>query len=231
MRAAAPLAVAATLSLLAGVVQAQAPSASVQRVGDAIVFQGRIDRAAADEFLRLAADPAVRRLVVRSQGGLVTPALEMADAIFDRGLDVEVDGICHSSCANYLFPAGRHKLLSDPAAVAWHGNMAHVLYRAQRGEEKWSEEELAQARLLARREDAFYRRIGVDGFVTWFGKIAPYDIAESYALSPTDMAGFGITDVSVRDPAAPPASPEVSMLQHVDWERIRATRPRVDLDK
>jgi hypothetical protein len=220
------LAVAAVLSLLAGAPWAQ--SASVQRSGDAVVFDGRIDRASADEFLRLAADPAVRRLVIRSQGGLVAPALDMADAIVDHGLDVEVNEACFSSCANYLFPAGRNKVLSGPAAVAWHGNMAHVLYRAQRGEEHWSEAELADARALARREDAFFRRIGVDGFVTWFGKIAPYAIEESYALSTTDMAGFGITNVSVRDPAAPPASTAVSMVT-VDWALVRAQRPQVDL--
>jgi hypothetical protein len=216
------------LLLLASAAGAQPPpSASVTRDGDAIVFDGRIDQRSAEAFLRLVAEPAVRRVVIRSPGGLVAPALEMGEAIHARALDVEVDHACYSSCANYIFPAGRRKVLSGPAAVGWHGNMAHVLYRAARGEEHWSDEDLASARVLARREQDFFRRIGVDGFVTWFGKLPPYGVDEFYALSVSDMAGFGITGVTVRDPYAPAAG-DVRMIA-VDWDRLRATRPEVDV--
>jgi hypothetical protein len=196
----------------------------VRQEGDAIVFSGRIDQASVREFLRLLPDPSVRRLVIRSPGGLVAPALDMAEALFERGLDVEVDQSCLSSCANYVFPAGRNKVLPGPFAVGWHGNMAHVLYRAARGEEQWSEEQMAQARLLARRETAFYARIGVDGFVCWFGKLAPYDVDEFYSLSVADMAGFGIHDVTVRKPVAPPPSPDVRSIA-VDWSALEGVRP------
>ena len=219
----------AALCGLAAAAHAQpGPSTTVRREGDAVVFRGRIDTPAVREFLRLSEDPAVLRLVIRSPGGLVDAALDMAEAVHDRGLDVEVDTACLSSCANYVFPAGRRKLLSGPAAVAWHGNMAHVLYRAQRGEEQWSEAQLAQARALARREDAFYRRIGVDGFVCWFGKIPPYAVPDFYALSPRDMARFGIGEVSVRHPDAPlPA--DVRMLA-VDPAVAVQERPVVRLE-
>jgi len=138
---------AAALCLIVAFGQARAqtaPATTVLREGDAVVFRGRIDREAAREFLRLSEDPAVLRLVIRSQGGLVDAALDMAEAVHDRGLDVEVDGTCLSSCANYVFPAGRRKLLSGPAAVGWHGNMAHVLYLQQSGQASWPAQALAQ---------------------------------------------------------------------------------------
>ena len=86
---------------------------------------------------------------------------------------------------------------------------------------------MAQARELARREDAFFRRIAVDGFVCWFGKIPPYQASDFYTLTPADMAGFGIRDVSVRDPAAPPSG-DIRLIA-VDWGTLEAGRPSVRL--
>ena len=222
-----PLRIGLALVALAGAgaaLHAQpSPSAGVWRDGDAIVFSGRIDGPSVREFLRLLDDPAVTRLVIRSPGGLVAPALDMAEALHARGLDVEVAQACLSSCANYVFPAGRRKLLSGPEAVGWHGNMAHVIYRQLRGEEQWSEDMMSQARELAPREEAFFRSVGVDGFICWFGKIPPYYEDDFYALSVADMRRFGITDVTVVNPAAP--LPTGVRMLTVDFATLEAGRP------
>lgn len=201
------------------------PAAAVRQSGDAIVFRGQINTRSAAEFLRLVQDPAIRRVVITSYGGLVSAALDMADAIHARGLDVEVPSACHSSCANYIFPAARRKLLGAPDAVAWHGNMAHVLHLEQTGQESWSMEAMASARALARREAQFYRRIGVDGFVAWFGKIPPYGVEDFYYLSLADMERFGIRGVTLRGTAR--AAPDDPGLQPVtvDWAGLEAIRP------
>lgn len=220
----------ALLLLLAGDPLAQVPPATtVEAAGDAIVFTGQINQRSAAEFLRLLQDPAIKRLVITSRGGMVTAALAMADAIHARQLDVEVPAACHSSCANYIFPAARRKLV-QPGAVAWHGNMTHVLYLQQTGQASWSEDLMEGARELARREREFYRRIGVDGFVCWFGKVAPYSVDDFYSLSAADMQGFGIGQVSMREAADRlPADPQVRPLV-VDWEELIAIRPAVQVD-
>ena len=124
----------------AGNAQAQCPpAATVRLVDEAVIFSGRIDARSAAEFLRLLQDPGIKRLVITSDGGIVSAALDMALAIHERQLDVEVPTACFSSCANYIFPAARHKTLGKPGAVAWHGNMAHVLYLQQTGQANWSE--------------------------------------------------------------------------------------------
>lgn len=224
MRLRAALA-AAALALAGGLASGQ--PADVRQVGNAIRFDGRIDQPAVDEFLRLLRDPAIRLLQIRSPGGLVAPALQMAQAVHERGMDLEVQGACFSSCANYIFPAARHKLLSGPAAIGWHGNMTHVLYRHQMGLEHWTSEEVAEARRLARLEQAFYRRVGMDGYAAWFAKLPPYSVDAFYTLSPADMARFGIDAVSIRDPQGAFA-PDVRLVT-VDWTQLAARRPVVSL--
>lgn len=179
----------------------------MERAGDAIVFRGRIDGPSATRFIELLREPGVGRLVITSHGGLVEGALDMAEAVAGHGLDVDVPQACLSSCANYVFPAGRRKRLGHARAVGWHGNMAHVLHLQDTGQARWSEPEIEDARRLARREQAFFQRIGVDGFVCWFGKIAPHDVDEFYSLSAQDMARFGIADVTVGDGTAPAGAP------------------------
>lgn len=215
------------LALVAPPAQAQPTGAQVARDGDAIVFQGRIDGGSAARFLELLREPGVARVVITSQGGLVEAALDMAQAIAARQLDVEVPRACLSSCANYVFAAGRAKRLGHARAVGWHGNMAHVLHLQQSGQASWSEPQLQDARRLAVREQAFFERQGVDGFVCWFGKLAPHHVDEFYALTPQDMAGFGIGGVSVAPGSAPPGAPP---LIAVDWEQLETWRPFVTVE-
>ena len=92
--------------------QAQAQgAATVAASGDAIVFSGQLNQQSAAAFIRLLQDPGIQGLVITSRGGMVTAALDMAVAIHERQLDIEVPTACLSSYANYNFPAGRHKLL------------------------------------------------------------------------------------------------------------------------
>lgn len=220
---------AGLLALLAWAAHAQGTSAKVEQSGDAVVLKGRIDDEAATRAIALMQDPWITRLVITSGGGLVDAALDLAEAVHARGLDVEVPLACMSSCANYVLPAGRRKLLGRPGAVAWHGNMAHVLYLQRTGQGNWPEADIAQARRLAQREATFYARIGVDGFVAWFGKLPPYAIDEFYSLSPQDMARFGIQDVEVREPGLPLTGGLVQEVT-VDWRRLDALRPRAAPD-
>ena len=216
--------------VLAGAVHAQpAPPARVEASGDAIVFEGRIDPASSARFVELTRNPAIRRVVITSQGGLVGPALDMADAIQGRQLDVEVPQACWSSCANYIFPAGRGKRLGHSRVIGWHGNMTHVLWLSQTGREKWDEPLMVEARALARREAIFYRRIGVDGYACWFAKLAPYEAPGFYTLRVEDMGRFGITGVTVADAARQDDdSPDVV---DVDWQRLATGRPNVLIEE
>lgn len=207
-----------------------ASSATVETHDDGIVFVGRIDERSATEFLELVAQPGIRRLVITSRGGLVAPALDIAAAVYEHGLDVEVPTVCYSSCANYIFPAGRRKVLGRRGAVAWHGNMAHVLHESSQGHASWTAQEIESARMLAAREATFFERIGVDGYVCWFAKLPPYDVEDFYYLSPADLARFGIGDVVVTGASEQGDTDDEHPIT-VDWARLDAQRPKVSLRK
>lgn len=227
------LGTAALAALVASANQSQAQTSAlttVERAGDTIVFRGRIDTGAAAQFLDLLRDPQVTRLVITSQGGLVSAALDMAFAVHERQLDVEVPSTCYSSCANYIFPAGRQKLIGRLGAVGWHGNMAHVLHLQQTGQANWDEKVMDDARHLARREKEFFDRIHVDGFVCWFAKIAPYNVEDFYQLSAADMQRFGIGHVAVGDLSPAMPGQEGPRAIEVDWGQLDASRPSVRLD-
>lgn len=221
----------ALLALFAGHGHSQQPAAAqVQAVGDAVLFNGQINARSAAQFLQLVQDPAVKRLVITSRGGIVSAALDMALAIHEHQLDVDVPTACLSSCANYIFPAGRRKTVGRPGAVAWHGNMTHVLYLHQTAQASWNEDLIEQAGQLARREAEFFARIGVDGFVCWFGKIEPYNADDSYYLSVEDMERFGIRHVTMGEVSPGRGSEEVRHIR-VDWAGLEAARPAVRLEQ
>jgi hypothetical protein len=187
------------------------PAGSDSAAGDATaVYRGAISAENNAGFFARVADLPVRLLLIDSGGGDVAAAIELADWVHARQLDIAVTGVCLSSCANYVFPAARHKEIRAGAIVAWHGNYHHlahtglwrddVLLRMQRdGEDRQTATRYVQsqvARLVALERD-FFARIGVDEQVCWIGKQPPYNVADYYFLSAADMARFGISRVQV----------------------------------
>lgn len=170
----------------------------------------------------------VRRLVIRSGGGDVAAAIELAEWVHARGLDITVEDRCLSACANYVFPAARRKEIRAGAVVAWHGNYHHleatglwrddVALRMQRdGEDEASATRYVRAQVerLVALERAFFARIGVDQRVCWIGKMPPYSVPDYYFLSVADMARFGITGVTA--PADYPATDVSGFEADIVW--------------
>jgi hypothetical protein len=189
------------------------------RNADTAYYDGAISEAQNRRFFESVAGRAITRLVITSSGGEVEAGITLGRWVFERQIDVEVVRYCLSSCANYVFPAGRHKVIRPGAVVAWHGNYHHLartgLWKddvarriARDGEdpETARRKVKAQVERLVRLERAFFRRIGVDQYVCWVGKVPPYNLPNYYFLSKRDMARFGITDVEV-----PPGYPETNV--------------------
>nr|WP_295777962.1 hypothetical protein [Rhodoferax sp.] len=196
--------------------------------GKTVVFQGLIYASTADEFVRAVEQHGANRVLIASGGGHVAPALRMARIIHDSAMDVEVFGQCFSSCANYIFPAGKNKSITALGLVGWHGNMQHLLHLHRTGKAPLTGTWLEEVTSLAAQESEFYKAIGVDPFITWFGKLSPYDVRDTYFLAPYDMARFGIRDVAVRaDYAQTDLAPynaagvEKVRFVQVKWESLR----------
>lgn len=169
-------------------------------VNDGVVdFRGNIFPDSFDKLQAVVGAGPVRRLRIHSGGGDVIAATRIARWVHANRIDVEVVGPCFSSCANYIFPAGKEKYISGRGLVAWHGTAGHRLYLHQTGAKKMAPDELALFDKAAKAERDFFAETGINSFVSWFGKLAPYNAPKFYILSKEDMAWFGMTGLHVRD--------------------------------
>ncbi|CDG85484.1 hypothetical protein [Janthinobacterium agaricidamnosum] len=60
-------------------------------------------------------------LLVKSGGGDTEAGMLIGRFVRNKNLDIEIDKICASSCANYIFPAARKKTIPNGSILALHG--------------------------------------------------------------------------------------------------------------
>jgi len=105
--------------------RARAEPAAVRVQGDTLYYTGNISKASSAAFDAAVAGVRrgqITRLVISSGGGDTVEGRHVGRWVRDRALVVEVDVICFSSCADYVFPAGRARVIRADAFVGWHGN-------------------------------------------------------------------------------------------------------------
>lgn len=181
------------------------PDTAVTRSGKVLHYVGYLS-AAANAQVRALDDGAVTRLLIRSRGGDIDLGMELGRWVFDRGVDVEVDGYCLSSCANYVFPAGRRKILAADSQLGWHGGaMQADMSFASAADEAAYQVYIGPAR---EREAAFFHHIGVDAASTTYGQreeFSPFAACAGWRYSVEAMRSFGIDQVVLRDARWTPA--------------------------
>ncbi len=107
------------------ILRAKAEPATVQVQGDTVYYTGNFSKASIVAFDTAVAGirrGQLTRLVISSGGGYTVAGRHVGRWVRDMGLVVEVDVICFSSCADYIFPAGRARVIRADAFVGWHGN-------------------------------------------------------------------------------------------------------------
>lgn len=111
--------------------------AEVHVSGDTLYYFGNISEPSTQVFKAAVANVKrgqLTRLVISSVGGDTKEGREVAKWVRDMSLIVEVETICFSTCANYIFPAGSARVIRKNALVGWHGNeRGMVIEAAQRG--------------------------------------------------------------------------------------------------
>ena len=183
-------------------------SAVNQPLVETAYYNGPIDQANNRVFFEKVAGKPIKRLIISSPGGEVAAAIELGLWVVDHRLNVEVPDTCLTACANYVFPAGHHKVIRPGAIVAWHGNYHHLkqtglwkddidsrMTRYDEDADTASQRISAEVDRLVRMERDFFRRIGVDDTLCWVGKMPPYNAPNYYFLSAHDMARFGMANV------------------------------------
>jgi hypothetical protein len=202
--------------------RARAEPAQVHVQGDTLYYTGNFSKASSSAFDAAVAGIArgqVTHLVISSGGGDTVEGRHVGRWVRDMALVVEVDVICFSSCADYIFPAGRARVIRADAFVGWHGNERTFHVQAAR-DGKRLEDLLAQyvpkdaspeqraaffkdfaetTRVTQKDEADFYAKLGLNDA---FAVCAVGDILEKrpgyagqigWGFSLADMARFGMT--------------------------------------
>jgi hypothetical protein len=165
-----------------------------------LVYRGGLSQARNERLFELYDTVKIKPqlLKITSSGGDVNLGMDLGEWVFQHHLDVEIVGYCFSSCANYVFLAGRKKVLNPDSILLWHGGSL----------QKGNEEELVRLAgdqgkayfdSWRKREDAFFRTIHVDQRVLTYGQTATHverpKTAAGYDYSIEDMAEFGVNNV------------------------------------
>ena len=162
-------------------------------------FRGSIDSGSDKEFLALV-DTRISLIQVSTFGGDVESALVIADYLHDHKIDLKVEEVCVSSCANYWFPAANHKIVPVGAYVGFHGDVTSSI-------PYWhnpSTEAIKFAQKTSANEQAFYQRIGLNPKLFQFS----IDFIETndvgiWVISPTEAACAGMKNLEMWFPNDP----------------------------
>jgi hypothetical protein len=183
--------------------------------GENVRYHGALTAAGLSRLKELTSDKKITSLTIKSGGGEIGAGIDFGSWIYDNHFDVIVDQGCFSSCANYVFPSGRRKTILPGAVVAWHGSALQQSFQtedkarkeleksyrrehrqvSQEQEEKDVKSFMSNLALLKQKQADFYRKIGVDEYVTRVGQ-EEYGAKGFYFLSVEDMSRFGITNVN-----------------------------------
>jgi hypothetical protein len=203
--------------------RARAEPAQVHVQGDTLYYIGNFSKASSAVFDAVVAGITrgqVTRLIISSGGGDTVEGRHVGRWVRDMGLVVEVDVICFSSCADYVFPAGRARVIRADAFVGWHGNERTFHVQAAR-DGRSLEDLLAQyvpkdaspeqrtaffrdfvetTKMTQKDEADFYAKLGLnDAFAVCavgdnLEKRPDYAGQIGWGFSLTDMARFGMTN-------------------------------------
>lgn len=171
----------------------------------------------------LAVKPTV--LSIRSGGGPVTAGMPLGRWVRERGLDIKVLEYCMSSCANYVFPAARRKVVSNFAVIGYHGGPSSGQYGFTDDTRKMVDamppeqrkaflDDLDKSiRTDGEQERAYLRWLGVREDLSTLGQQDRYQ--QRYSADPNVLgwtyslegfAKFGVRDITVINPPWKPGS-------------------------
>lgn len=154
-------------------------AANVWLDGEVIYYKGQITAQNNKQIVQLyqQAKSKPKRLAIQSGGGNIDLGMDLADFVQQKQLDVEVADFCFSSCANYVFIAGKNKWLGDNAILGWHGNAASARWldedidamvknlEGEKRQQQWQKLRLHYDQVIlkaSQREALLYQKLGVD---------------------------------------------------------------------
>lgn len=217
------------------------PNTQIYVKGSTLYFIGNINSESFPKFSEIVENNKIDKLVISSGGGSIHVGMQIAKWVYDSNIDVEVVGLCASSCANYIFPAAKNKYIVGSSIVAWHGNFHDLLWKYQNRlpKDNTGLENIIEG---VRQEIEFYKHIGVDEIFCRIGKLPPTISRNFYTLSESSLTHFGIDNIFYAQKASSALLyPELIKIIddkvlsivniHVDLEDIALAKERFSINK
>jgi len=170
-----------------------------------IRFEGYIEEDDIARFNEIVSEN-TNTLIVRSGGGDVLAAIPIAEKIQRKKMDVVVDGLCVSSCADYFFIAAERKKVSLNSLVLLHGGITAKL---EHESEKIIEEmtrlgakpeqvelQMKRWREGARKEQEIYKNAGVDVLLLEYSHVMTERDYDYWAPPPETFRKLGVKNIT-----------------------------------
>jgi hypothetical protein len=182
--------------------------AKVFSSGDKIYYSGDISQPGYEKVKKLISDNTTT-LVINSRGGDIDPGMKLGEFVFDKQLNVQVENYCFSSCANYIFPAGKTKYLSKGSQLGWHGGATQSFSDEIVPKKVEDRERFIQLLTgLIQQENNFFKKIKVNQLSTTYGQVAERHLeilkthnlnCKGWSYSVDALSAFGINNVVFKD--------------------------------
>ncbi|OKY25182.1 hypothetical protein [Thalassotalea sp. PP2-459] len=93
--------------------------------GNHIRYSGRISFEGYEKLIEIYSNAKEKpsTLEITSGGGNGLAGILIGRFLQEKGMDIKIRRFCASSCANYVFPAGKKKRLSNDSLIVYHGGM------------------------------------------------------------------------------------------------------------
>ncbi|MBK0035469.1 hypothetical protein IBT47_24585 [Erwinia sp. S43] len=166
-----------------------------------LYYNGKITNTSYLVFFKLVNQHPIKMISISSTGGDAENALKIANYIYNHSLDVDVRSVCASACANYIFPAGKYKYLSNDSYLLWHGGLngpdRELTVTGNISKDDFLN--LEQIKKLRKEDADFYLMIGVSIKLSFCPQLNS-DYKDKYpekwfSYTPEDLGMFGITNI------------------------------------
>jgi hypothetical protein len=164
--------------------------------GDTLYYSGYMDAEAIEKAKKLL--PAAKLFVRDSKGGDVELGIFLGTAVHNADIDVKVVKECLSSCANYVFPAGRKKILGEHSLLGWHGGVSQGIDPEQPLSPMQKVMFNNYVQRVLPKEEAFFSLIGVQQVSTTYGQKPQFDRYKEcvgWTYSVKAMQALGIKNI------------------------------------
>ncbi|MGV1720380.1 hypothetical protein [Vibrio furnissii] len=181
------------------------PEHNVSVSGRTLIFDGPISGDSVLEALRVVRNSGanIDKIRITSPGGDVPSGIELGYFVKENNLDVEVDKLCFSACANYVIPAAKTVVIKDGSLIGWHGGprQSDELWQASAASSD-KEDLMKFVSRLREKEEVFFEYIDVDPDITVYGQISSKKCqlikkTHGWYYAKNDLVKMGVSNIVI----------------------------------